>query len=219
MAFKLLDGLLDLLFPPRCPFCRALLQPGEIGLCRDCREALPYTSGEAAVQTGAFFSRCISPLFYQDDVRESFHRFKFEGRSGYAGCYGILMTQCVRRLLPSDTYDLITWVPLSKKRKKKRGYDQAMLLAAEIGAALSCPVMGLLFKKERPPQSSLQGVQARLENSKNAYSVLAPEQAAGKRILLVDDIITTGATLSECARKLLEAGATEVLCVTLARGL
>lgn len=218
MASRLFNGLLDLLFPPRCPFCRGLLQPGETHLCGDCRENLPYTDGETAVQTGSFFSCCISPLFYQDDVRESFHRFKFEGHSRYAGCYGALMVDWIHRFFPPDTYDLITWVPLSKKRRKHRGYDQAMLLATAIGASLSCPVERLLEKqKERPPQSSLQGTTPRFLNVKDAYVVSAPALTAGKRILLVDDVITTGATLSECAGKLLAAGAADVLCVTLAR--
>ena len=120
--------LLDLLFPPRCAFCRALLRRGESGLCQRCQRELPWISGPAAEQKPEFVSLCASPLWYEGAVRASFHRFKFKGRSGYAQVYGRLTAQCVRDHL-SGRYDLITWVPLSPERLKKRGYDQAMLLA------------------------------------------------------------------------------------------
>lgn len=218
MASKLATQLLDLLFPPRCVFCRKLLPSGEVNICPSCRRHLPYTTDETAIQYGNAFSRCVSPLFYQEDVKTSFHRFKFSGYSGYAVCYSALMTEWIHRYF-ADEFELITWVPLSKKRKKKRGYDQSMLLAKAIGSALSCPVVPLLQKREdRPPQSSLQGTKARFANAAGAYVVSAPQYVSGKRILLVDDIVTTGATLSECARQLRAEGAADVLCVTIARG-
>ena len=178
--------LLDLLFPPRCAFCRALLRRGESGLCQRCQRELPWISGPAAEQKPEFVSLCASPLWYEGAVRASFHRFKFKGRSGYAQVYGRLTAQCVRDHL-SGRYDLITWVPLSPERLKKRGYDQAMLLACATALELG------------------------------AYQAADPELVAGRRVLLIDDVITTGATISECARTLRTAGAADVLCATLAR--
>jgi predicted amidophosphoribosyltransferase len=119
---------LDLLFPPRCIFCRKLLKNKEKGFCQACRENLPFTRGGEAVQTGQFFTCCVSPLYYSGKVRESLQRYKFAGASQYAAYYGTLLAEAIREHL-SNRYDLITWVPLSEDRLKKRGYDQAMLLA------------------------------------------------------------------------------------------
>lgn len=217
MAAKLISGLLDLFFPPRCVFCHKLLKAGERSICTTCQSELPYTAPETALQFGEHFSKCASALYYQDVVKDSFHRFKFSGRANYATPYGKLMADCVRRYLP-DSYDLITWVPLSSKRKKKRGYDQAMLLAMAVALELSDVAVETLRKVEdRPAQSSLEGPAARFDNVKDAYIITAPELIVDKRILLIDDIITTGATLSECAKQLRFAGALDVVCVTLAR--
>ncbi|MGI6498553.1 MAG: ComF family protein [Oscillospiraceae bacterium] len=217
MAAKLISGLLDLLFPPRCVFCHKLLKDRERWICANCRRTLPYTTPDSAVQPGEHFSKCASALYYQGVVKDSFHRFKFSGRTNYATPYGKLMADCVRRHL-ADSYDLITWVPLSSKRKKKRGYDQSMLLAMAVALDLSDVAVEILRKvEERPAQSSLEGADARFDNVKDAYIITAPELVLGKRILLIDDIITTGATLSECADQLRFAGAADVVCVTLAR--
>ena len=217
MAAKLLRGFLNLLFPPRCIFCHRLRKTKEGAICSDCQNTLPYTTPETALQTGIQFSKCASALFYRDMVKDSFHRFKFSGRANYATPYGELMADCVRRYL-ADSYDLITWVPLSAKRKKTRGYDQAMLLAMAVALELSDVAVETLQKVEdRPAQSSLEGADARYDNVKDAYRIATPELVMGKRILLVDDVITTGATLNECAGRLRLAGAADVVCVTLAR--
>lgn len=210
--------LLDLLFPPKCVFCRRILPSGREGICGDCQTALPWISGPAAEQKGEFFSLCASPLWYHGSVRESFHRYKFQGLRSYAGVYGRLMGQCVRDHL-SGRYDLITWVPLSPKRRKARGYDQAMLLAQAAAAELGEAVTATLSKvRDVAAQSGLgKDEGARRANVLGAYQILDLERVAGKRVLLVDDIITTGSTISECARVLRTAGAADVVCVTLAR--
>jgi len=213
----LISGLLDLLFPPRCVFCHKLLGTGERELCRACERDLPWTEGKQAEQSGEFFSQCVSPLWYQDTVRRSFHRYKFKEHTGYAKTYGRLMAQCVRSHLIGQ-YDLITWVPLGAKSLKKRGYDQAMLLAMATALALGEVAAETLVKvRVTDTQSGLSEDAARRANVLGAYCVTDPELVGGRRILLIDDIITTGATMSECARVLRTAGAAEVLCATLAK--
>lgn len=210
-------ALLDLLFPPKCVFCRKLLQSGERDLCALCQRELPWIAGGPAEQTGEFYALAVSPLWYQGTVRDSFHRYKFGGAVGYAKTYGHLMAQCVRDHL-SGRYDLITWVPLSPKRRRKRGYDQAMLLARSVADELGGTVAQTLHKgRHTEAQSGLGDDGARRANVLGAYAVVDSALIAGRRILLVDDVITTGATLSECARTLLTEGAAEVVCVTLAR--
>lgn len=213
-----LGALLDLLFPPRCVFCRRLLHRGEEGICPRCQQELPWALGAEAEQTGEFFSLCASPLWYQDQVRASFHRYKFKGVRGYSRTYGRLVAQCVQDHL-AGRYDLITWVPLSRARLRQRGYDQAMLLASAAALALDDVAAETLCKvRDTEAQSGLgKNDASRRANVLSAYQVTDPALVEGRRVLLIDDIVTTGSTLSECAQVLRTAGATDVVCAALAR--
>lgn len=213
-----LGALLDLLFPPRCVFCRRLLHRGEEGICPRCQQELPWALGAEAEQTGEFFSLCASPLWYQDQVRASFHRYKFKGVRGYSRTYGRLVAQCVQDHL-AGRYDLITWVPLSRARLRQRGYDQAMLLASAAALELDDVAAETLRKvRDTEAQSGLgKNDASRRANVLSAYQVTDPALVEGRRVLLIDDIVTTGSTLSECARVLRTAGATDVVCAALAR--
>lgn len=209
--------LLDLLFPPRCVFCKSILKRGENGLCTHCQSELPWIVGQAAEQEPEFISCCVSPLWYQGDVRESIHRYKFSDRNGYAKTYGRLVAQCVTDHL-AGRYDLITWVPLSARSLKKRGYDQAMLLAMATALELDEVAVETLRKaRDTSAQSSLKEDAARRANVLGAYEVVDPVLVEGKRFLLIDDVVTTGSTLSECARVLRTYGAVDVVCATLTR--
>lgn len=214
---KVIEFILDLLYPPRCVFCRALLRNDEKDLCTKCQPELPWITGEQARQKLEFVSTCISPLWYQGQVRDSIHRFKFSDRSGYANAYGHFIVQCIEDHL-HGAYDFITWVPLSRKRMRQRGYNQAKLLADSIAYELGNITKETLRKiRETNAQSGLNNDAARRANVIGAYEVVAPEDVQGKRILLIDDVVTTGSTLSECARILRIYGAEDVVCATLAR--
>lgn len=212
------NWLLDLLFPPKCVFCGKVLSGGERGFCARCQKELPWLTGEAAEQTGEFFSLCASPLAYRDQVRDSIRRYKFKGRQGYHKTYGRLVAQCVQDHL-AGRYDLITWVPLSRARLRQRGYDQAMLLASAAALALDDVAAETLCKvRDTEAQSGLgKNDASRRANVLSAYQVTDPALVEGRRVLLIDDIVTTGSTLSECARVLRTAGAADVVCAALAR--
>ena len=112
-----------------------------------------------------------------------------------------------------EGFDVLTWVPVSPWRRFTRGYDQVELLAAAVGAELGMePVRTLRKIRNNPPQSGITGLAQRRANVLGVYRIADPELVRGKRILLLDDIITTGATAGECARVLLTAGAKEVHC-------
>lgn len=212
-----LSGILDLLFPPKCVFCRKILHKAADGICDGCRDGLPYAKGSQITQTGNFFDVCVSPLLYEGDVRKSILRFKFKGAVSYADCYGKLLAACIREHL-TGKYDLISWVPLSAKRAKDRGYDQAMLLALAAALELDDVAVETLTKTQHVlAQSTIQDKEQRRANVSGVYELADRELVQGKRVLLIDDIITTGATLSECARTLLSGGAESVVCATLAR--
>ena len=212
-----LGFVLDLLFPPKCVFCGKVLDSGESGFCRRCQRELPWlTDGEAEL-TGEFFSLCAAPLRYQDKVRDSIHRYKFKGRRGYHKVYGKLVAQCVHDHL-DGRYDLITWVPLSDRRRRERGYDQAFLLASAAALELGDVAVETLRKERNTdPQSGITEDAQRRANVLGAYTPVDPELVAGKRVLLIDDVVTTGSTLSECARTLRTMGAEDVVCAALAR--
>ncbi len=118
----------------------------------------------------------------------------------------------------ADRYDVITWVPISAARKRTRGFDQAMLLAYTIALELQDVALETLRKiVHNEAQSNLSGAALRRKNVSGVYEVVDASLVHGKRVLIVDDILTTGSTLSECATALLSAGATEVVCAVLAR--
>lgn len=214
---RLISGLLDLLFPPKCAFCRRLVKSNNNLLCPACRANLPYTE-DGGAQHGDFFRLCVSALYYEDRVREALLRYKFQGSSGYAGTFGRLLADCIRAELRGQ-YDLISWVPLSRERLRERGYDQAMLLAQAAALELQDVAVSTLDKvRNAEKQSGVGSAEKRRANISGAYRVADAELIQGRRILLIDDIVTTGATLSECARTLLEGGASEVVCATVARG-
>jgi ComF family protein len=210
MAKIIFKRVLDFLFPPRCVFCRKILKNSEHEMCDECQKQLPYTNGTSVRLKGEFFTECVSPLLYSGNVRKSFLRFKFKNATNYAGCYGKLLANCVRDNM-NGKFDLITWVPLSAKRQKKRGYDQAMLIAMVVALELDYVAVEILVKHtDIPAQSGLRAAEERRANVLGAFGVIDSELVCGKRILLIDDIVTTGATLSECSQVLLAAGASEV---------
>ncbi len=210
------SAFLDILFPPRCVFCRRILRSGVAPICGLCRDTLPYTDG-GGEKHGDFFSVCVAPLYYEDDVRDSLLRFKFKDATGYSKAYGKLLADCIRTNL-SGRYDLISWVPLSSRRLKERGYDQAMLLALATALELDDVAVSTLEKPlDVDKQSTIGSPEMRRANVSGAYRVVDGTLVEGKRVLLIDDIVTTGATLSECAKTLLAAGASEVLCAAIAR--
>ncbi len=207
---------LDILFPPRCVFCRKFLRSSRQMICDDCLHTLPFTT-DGGKKNGEFFSVCIAPLYYDGDVRESLHRFKFKGATGYSKAYGKLLADCIKEHL-SGRYDLISWVPLSRNRLNERGYDQSMLLALSTALELDDVAVSTLEKPLEAEKQSLMGsAEKRRANISGAYRASDPVLINGKRILLIDDIVTTGSTLSECAKTLLTAGASEILCAAVAR--
>lgn len=212
----ILSNILDLLFPPRCVFCHRFLKNGSSEqICSECSSSLPCTNNGGR-QKGDFFDFCVSPLYYEDDVRKSIHRFKFGECTGYAGTYGKLIAECIRENV-NERYDLITWAPISRKRLKSRGYDQSMLIAMATALELDDVAVETLRKRDVPAQSSLGGEAQRRANIAGAYTVIDPELVEGKTILLIDDVITTGATLSECSRMLRMSGANRIICASVAR--
>lgn len=203
--------LLDLFFPPKCPFCGKVLD--HAGICPACEKALPWTEEGAGLRELPGGLQCAAPLWYEGKVREGLLRFKFQGARAAAGPLGELVARCAAERF-SGAFDVVTWVPVSRRRLRSRGYDQARLLAESACRLWEIRPEQLLQKiTDNPAQSGLTEGAARRANVLGVYEAAEPERIQGDRILLVDDICTTGATLAECARTLRDAGAADVMCV------
>lgn len=211
---NLLNIILDLIYPPKCPFCGHVLEQGEVDLCFACQRTLPWTEGQNPAVD--FCDVCLSPLHYRDGVRLAVHRYKFSYGRVHSRFFGELMAQCLGDRL-SEPVDAVVWVPLSRKRRRHRGYDQAELLARRVGELAGLPAMDALEKKrDTAVQSRLGKPSERRANVLGAYGVREGAELKGKRVVLVDDVVTSGATLSECAACLRMAGAEHVIALTFA---
>lgn len=210
----MLSGFLALLFPPKCVLCKTLLTQDETDYCNHCRKNTPeFKKSHTRL---SFLAGWTSVWYYKDNVRAGILRFKFYGRRSYAPAFGRTLAMKLRKE-GLDTLDVLTFVPIAPLRRFFRGYDQVELLADAAGKELGVPYVQTLVKiRNTPPQSGIKDVFRRRANVLGAYRAVDPETLRGKRIVLLDDVITTGATASECARVLLTAGAKEVYCVTLA---
>ena len=211
---SLSDWILNLIYPPKCPFCGRILEKSEEGLCSRCQRSLPWTTGHN--DPVDFCDVSLSPLRYQNGVREAVHRYKFRYGRMHSHFLGTLMEQCLHDRW-SEPVDVIVWVPLSKKHRRKRGYDQAEPLARRVGELSGIPVAAALEKtRETATQSRIEKPSERRANVLGAYRVREGVDLSGKRVVLVDDVVTSGATLSECASCLRMAGAESVAALTFA---
>ena len=211
---KLLHHLSALLFPPKCVLCKGILEKEETDLCHRCRTEI--SDFEKPKRSIPFLESWTALWYYNGSVRKSILRYKFNNRRSYAAAYGRLLAMKLLREYP-DGFEVLTWTPISRLRRLRRGYDQVELLAQAVAKELEMEVTPTLTKiRHNPPQSGIQGYAKRKANVLGAYRAENPEQFRGKRVLLLDDIITTGATASEAARVLLTAGAKEVICAAIA---
>lgn len=196
------EAIIRLLFPGKCLVCREVLGQGDV--CPACREKLPADPIVRVFHLEDRLFQVYAPMSYEGGYRESLHRFKFHDKyaldKGFAG----LMAPCVKQ----TRFDLVTFVPMTRKKQNKRGYNQSERLARQVAALLGLSCMDTLEKiKNNATQHELDEP-SRMSNVTGVYS--ARGRYRNKRVLLIDDIVTTGATIGECARVLYAAGAAEV---------
>ncbi len=221
---KIIDFITDIIYPKRCAFCGKLYD--EHSVCDECLEKLERTYCHPIIPMVAkkggkkLYIKCIvSPLYYGDVVRSAILALKFYHRAAAAEPLAVMMSDAVLGNYHYDNLDMIIPVPLSKQRQNKRAYNQSELLSNELSKLIDVPVNSKVLKKIKntKAQSKIKNKSNRLKNIKNVYRVKNAEAIKGKKILLVDDVITTGSTLNECARVLTEAGAGQIVAVTAAQ--
>lgn len=202
----------DLLFPPHCPYCGKVIKSGRQA-CNACLLLFPASPFVRRL----YGETCVAPFCYDGVFRKAIISFKFYNHPQYAKQLSLAMRDAAEKELPDIRYDLVTCVPLSKQRKKERGYNQSRLLAKAFAKEIQAPFLPTLCKtRENLPQHSLPKNKRR-GNVRGVYALCCPPgKIAGKTILLVDDIVTTGSTLHECSRILKESGAARVVCAAAA---
>ncbi len=242
LCVALWRGILGLVFPAHCALCAVPLAPGRpTPLCDRCWDALPSIRqpycprcgrqirgatlvpfdtpcGECRIEKPRF-GICRSAGLYEGSLRECVHLLKFGDRRELAAAMGLFMAECLARELPGAKYDALVPVPISRARLRERGFNQARDLARALGARAGMPVeaRALTRGEGRPSQRTF----SRAERCKNVcgdFTVSDAGAVEGRRLLLIDDVYTTGATVDECVRVLLRAGAEAVDVFTLARG-
>ena len=206
------ERLLCLVFPARCLGCGRAVLPQRL-FCEDCVPKLPKEPFFQQIPLEEGSLTVGAPLPYQEGFRQTLHRLKFQEERALAKPLAALMAQAVGQW--GREFDGVVWVPMSPKKLQQRGYNQSQLLAKALAKELGLPWWTLLEQaRETATQHNLTRAQ-RADNVRGAYRARA--EAAGQRLLLVDDIVTTGATLRACAQALYEAGAQSVGAVCAAR--
>lgn len=231
---------IDIIYPPCCPFCDLPLEkPGGLGICTACQREIVYITERYCLKCGKallqeleeycwdcrrhshYYEQARAILSYQKKTKEALYRFKKSNRQEYAAFFGKEICRLLGRWLYNLEGDYLIPIPLYKKNERARGYNQAELLANEIGAQLQIPVgKNILQKIQETKQQKDLGRADRRKNLESVFWV-PPEGCRiikGKRIILVDDIYTTGATVDAAARMLKKSGAKEVYVVTVAIG-
>ena len=206
---KWINAALSILFPPRCAICR---KESEEVLCLTCLDQIKFSEKSTPF---------CSVAEYEGTLRAAIKKFKFKGKKKLAQALGNLLIDYLNLPLSEinmGKIDMLVPVPLHIKRLKKRGFNQAALLAQVISKYYGVPLAEniLVRSKNTKPQFDLKKHE-RHENIKNAFSVRTPDQIKVKRLLLLDDIYTTGSTIIECLKVLKDAGAKRVKVLTLSR--
>jgi ComF family protein len=236
---NIIKGLADIVFPPGCIFCGAFMDEHtnrsfcphcfsqihfvQSPQCTCCGVPFPDRDGEdhlcgECIMSEQFFSVARSLGKYNRVLLEAIHLFKYQGKVTLGKALGRLMTEHEYRNVTIRDYSIIIPVPLHKQRLKERGFNQSLILARELSTYFSIPLDFSLLKRtvHRKPQTMLKKKE-RLANVKGAFEVKSAANIKGKKILLVDDVYTTGSTVKECSRMLLRHEAAEVAVLTLAR--
>lgn len=205
--------LLAILFPERCPYCGDVIKPLDIA-CEDCKEEMP--SDKIITQIAGIYE-VLSPFPYDGKYKDAILKIKFGKRKQFAPQLADIMAESLKKYKDVSQFDVITFVPLHKDTLKERGFNQSELLAGYLSEKLNIPCEALLKKtKKNKPQHKLLACE-RKKNVEGVFGCTDKKLIKKRRILLVDDIVTTGLTLSECIKVLKSNGAEEIFCITFAK--
>ena len=211
------NRLISIFYPKRCPYCQEIIAHNKM-CCEDCEKKAERCLDRTLVfeNENGVKSHCFTPLLYNGTVKQAIWRFKFRGCRSYSEYFASEIVNGLNDVYYNYKFDVVTFVPMSKSRKLERGYNQAEVLAKEVGKDLGVKCDKLLDKvKDNDSQHDLNAAQ-RAKNILGVYKVRDRSLVEDKMILICDDVFTTGSTLRECCKILYEAGAKSVECAAIA---
>ncbi len=236
--------MLDFVFPAACVYCHKFVGDDRILIfCQSCWSTMPLISESVCPRCGTpysshsvlqyapeflcgdcrtappFFDRACAAASYEGVIKEAIHQFKFHQKTGLGKPLAQALISRIPTSLDISQYQAILPVPLHKTRQRQRGYNQSAILARHLARHYGLRVLGHKLLRTRPTnaQAQMKGRKERQENVKNAFSVRSPEVIRDQNLILIDDVLTTGATMNECAKVLKQAGAASILVLTLSR--
>lgn len=221
----MLEVLMNILFPPKCIFCKKLMSPtSKISICEECCNEIPFL-GKSRISASEldvnqnFCDEVLCVCEYTEPVKDMIAKFKFSNKPSYHRVLGKLLGEKIKEMTNYDKFDIIIGVPLSNEKFIKRGYNQSQLIASVVSREINIPERSKLLARVRDTGSqSLLAKRERYNNVKNAFKVTDVNSVSGKSIIIIDDVLTTGNTVNECSRVLKEAGANEVMVAVIASG-
>jgi ComF family protein len=238
VCLNLGSAFFDLIFPPICHICKCHLeQPTRLHLCQNCKDSLipinpplctvcgiPFTGAGTdhpcghCITSPPAWTAARSAYAYEGACRDLIHNFKYGGKALLRRPLAYLMADQLHQFVTECRIDLIIPVPLHKSRLQSRGFNQAVLLCEPLSRIWQLPLLrqGLVRTRPTGPQVELTHDE-RISNIKDAFAVNTAAVVKGKRVLLVDDVYTTGSTLNECSKTLIRAGVEAVFAVTAAQ--
>jgi len=240
MLRQLAKGLKELIYPECCPACGLKKAPDKPPkfICASCRERLAMNLPPFCLSCGRHlegasveknicpaclgakfnFDRAFSPCRYEDTIKKLIRDFKYTGDDYLGEGLGKIMNQFIKEYnLPIAEMDFIIPVPLYKSRLREREFNQAQILSDQIGREFNKMVLPRVLMRTKATKTQAElGHEERLLNMENSFRVIRPELVRGRNLLLIDDVLTTGATADQAAASLKEAGARRVTLLTLA---
>jgi ComF family protein len=239
MNLSWVSALFDIVYPRSCVGCgRAVAEPAA-HLCWDCLAGLEIVTEPFCEHCGdpveglientyecsicrlgtRHFDRARSAARFRGGLKTAIHGFKYEAATFVGRDLVALLSACVRAHYSRVAFDAVTYVPLHPRKERERRYNQSALLARGLAASIGVPVLPRCLARVRPtPTQTGLSAAERDRNVRGAFRAERKEWIDGRMLLLVDDVMTTGATVGECSRVLKEAGAAGVYVVTVARG-
>lgn len=228
MNSKFLDKLKIVLFPKRCAICGNVIE-FDRSICDYCLE-LPEINAPICMKCGCSKENCIckkrkrkpeykaviAPFYYEDSIKQGVLNFKMNEMPKLAESYSAYISDAIKKYYELIDFDFVTYIPMTKRDKIDRGYNQSELLAEKVAEKCNIPLKHALIKKRKNKIQKRQHAEDRYVNMYNVFDIKDGVDLTDCRVLLIDDVKTTGATLSSAALTLKAYGAKEVYCAVFA---
>ena len=238
-AKKIIHKGIEIIYPSTCPICTEVLDKRlneKIYVCEKCKNKLSYIESPRCLKCGKpvddtetefcydcsrvrhLYSQGVGVWAYTNEIKNSIYQFKYHNKREYGEFYGIELKNQYEAIIKSWNADVLIPVPLHKSKLRKRGYNQAEIIANSIGKLLDIPVDSQLLNRNKKTLAQKElNDKERLKNLENAFNI-GEKVVKYNKVILVDDIYTTGTTIDSCSKILIDAGVDKVYYISLCIG-